>query len=94
MTNNVGLTLLVKAICFIVVITASFDSRNNLNVKSSNTSKMSTEPSVKYMAQNFTNTVSISKQTLNISNKYILNQNELDKIQNVIKKRRQNVTRR
>ena len=93
MTANVGLTLLVKAICFIVVIRASFDARNNLNVKTSNISKISTEPSGRYVAQDFTKSENNSRQASNIS-KYILNQNELEKIQNVIKKRKQNATRR
>ena len=94
MATNLRFAIILCSICAIAVISASIDSTTDIVAETSNVSKVSNESNVKYLINGHNESVNDSNNSTSISNKYILNQKELENIQKVIMKRRQNPTQR
>ena len=94
MATNLRFAIILCSICTIAVISASIDSTTDIVAETSNVSKVSNESSVKYLIHGSNESVNVLNNSTSISNKYILNQKELENIQKVIMKRRQNPTQR
>ena len=94
MATNLRFAIILCSICAIAVINASIDSTTDIVAETSNVSKVSNESNVKYLINGYNESVNDLNNITSISNKYILNQKELENIQRVIMKRRQNPTQR
>ena len=94
MATNLRFAIILCSICAIAVISASIDSTTDIVAETSNVSKVSNESSVKYLIHGSNESVNVLNNSTSISNKYILNQKELENIQKVIMKRIQNPTQR
>ena len=94
MATNLRFAIILCSICAIAVISASIDSTTDIVAETSNVSKVSNESNVKYLINGYNESVNDLNNSTSISNKYILNQKELENIQKVIMKRRQNPTQR
>ena len=94
MTTNLRLAIFLCSICAIAVISASIDSTTDIVAETSNASKVSNESNVKYLINGYNESVNDLNNITSIFNKYILNQKELENIQKVIMKRRQNPIQR
>ena len=94
MATNLRFAIILCSICTIAVISASIDSTTDIVAETSNVSKVSNESSVKYLIHGSNESVNVLNNSTSISNKYILNQKELENIQKVIMKRIQNPTQR
>ena len=94
MTTTLRFTILLCSICAIGLISASIDSTTNILAETSNVSKIPKESNVKYLKQGSNISVNLSKNISTVSNKYVLNEEELENIQRVIMKRRQIPTQR
>ena len=94
MATNLRFAIILCSICAIAVISASIDSTTDIVAETSNVSKVSNESNVKYLINGYNESLNDLNNSTSISNKYILNQKELENIQRVIMKRRQNPTQR
>ena len=94
MTTNLRFAILLCSICAIALISASIDSTTNILKETLNVSKVSNESNVKYLKRGVNKSENVFNNSTTISNKYLLNQKELENIQKVIMKRRQNPTQR